>query len=74
MLPIVAAVPAPLAFTLGVSLVVPALGVVALCCAALAYAGVQRASGGARRTRCTEAVVHDAAVHRLDCGVLSVRA
>jgi len=48
MLPIIAAVPAPLDFALGLSLVVPALGALALCCTALVLAVAQRASSNAR--------------------------
>ncbi|HXQ24581.1 MAG TPA: hypothetical protein VN812_23065 [Candidatus Acidoferrales bacterium] len=48
MLPIIAAVPAPLDITLGFSLVVPALGALALCCTALVLAVAQRAHTNAR--------------------------
>ena len=48
MLPIIAAVPAPLDITLGFSLAVPALGALALCCTALVLAVAPRARAGAR--------------------------
>ena len=43
MVPIIAPVPTPWDFTLGVSLVMPALGALALCGAALVHAVAQRA-------------------------------
>jgi hypothetical protein len=41
MLPIIAALPAPLDFTLGFSLIAPALGALAFCCLALAYSAAR---------------------------------
>lgn len=48
MLPIIAAIPAPLDITLGFSLVVPALGALALCCMALVLAVAPRARRSTR--------------------------